>query len=132
MNAVPAALAAGVKLWVGVWEVDENKFNAEKGALEAAMRQYTPPSNWLAGVNVGSEALYRKEISASDLAQKIYDVKGMVQLSLGAPNAPVGCADTWTSWVDGANAPVIAASDVILMNGYVPPPEQLTSMRKLN
>lgn len=116
LTAVPAAQAAGVKLWAGVWEIDQTKFDNEKAALESAIRQYG--HDWLAGVNVGSEALYRKEITASDLATKIYDVKGMVQQSLGASNVPVGCADTWNSWVDGANAAVIAAVDVVMMNGF--------------
>jgi len=115
-NAVPAAQAAGVKIWAGVWAVDNAKFGREKAALEAVIRQYG--SGWLAGVNVGSESLYRKEISADSLAGYIYDVKGMVQVALGAPQVPVGTADTWTSWVDGANKPVITASDVILMNGF--------------
>jgi len=117
LAAVPAAINAGVKLWVGVWEIDDAKFGAEKAALQAAIQKYGA-AKWLAGVNVGSEALYRKEITANDLAQKIYDVKGMVQISLKASKVPVGSADTWTSWVDGANKPVIDASDVILMNGF--------------
>ena len=28
----------------------------------------------------------------------------MVQISLNSPQVPVGTADTWTSWVDPANA----------------------------
>jgi len=116
-NAVPAAINAGVKLWVGVWEIDDTKFGNEKAALQAAITKYGA-TKWLAGVNVGSEALYRKEITASDLAQKIYDVKGMVQIALKAPQVPVGSADTWTSWVDGGNKAVIDACDVILMNGF--------------
>ena len=73
---------------------------------------------WLAGINVGSESLYRKEIDPNLLAQRIYDVKGMVQIAYKATNVPVGCADTWTAWVDGANKPVITASDVIVVNAF--------------
>lgn len=92
-----------------MWAVDVNKFNAEKGALEYAMQQWG--TDWLAGVNVGSESLYRKEITPLDLAIQIWDVKGMVNEAYKA-GVPVGCADTWTSWVDGNNAIVIEASDV--------------------
>jgi len=70
------------------------------------------------GVNVGSEALYRKEIDPNVLAKYIYDVKGMTQIAYKATHVPVGSADTWTSWVDGRNKPVIDASDVILMNAF--------------
>ena len=70
------------------------------------------------GINVGSEALYRKDFDANTLAQYIWDVKGMVQIAYGATNVPVGTADTWTSWVDGNNKIVIEASDVALMNAF--------------
>lgn len=109
-NAVPAAIAVKAKLWAGVWAVDVNKFTAEKNALEAAIREHG--HDWLAGINVGSESLYRKEITGHDLAQQIYDVKGMVQISLGAPSVPVGCADTWTMWVHPNSTEVREAVDV--------------------
>jgi len=108
-NAVPAATQTGFKIWAGVWAVDKTKFGAEKAALEQAIKDHG--TGWLAGINVGSESLYRKEISASVLAEQIWDVKGMVQIAYGADVA-VGSADTWTSWVDGANAEVINACDV--------------------
>ncbi|KAI5815344.1 glycoside hydrolase superfamily [Pyronema omphalodes] len=117
-RAVPAALASGVKLWVGVWNVDDAKFGREKAALESAIRAYPDTSRWLKGINVGSESLYRKEISADKLAQQIYDVKGMVQIALNSPNTPVGTADTWTMWVHPDNKPVAKAVDVAIMNGF--------------
>jgi exo-beta-1,3-glucanase (GH17 family) len=87
-----------------VWNVDDAKFAAEKAALEAMLKAYPDTSKWLKGINVGSESLYRKEITADKLAQQIYDVKGMVQIAYGASSVPVGTADTWNQWVDGANA----------------------------
>jgi len=116
MLAIPAANAAGVKLWPTVWAVPYEKFTADKGALEQAIRKYG--TSWLAGVIVGSESLYREEIDPNQLASMIYDVKGMVQIALKAPSIPVGCADTWTSWEKGVNQPVINAIDYALMNGF--------------
>ncbi|KAI5843171.1 glycoside hydrolase superfamily [Tricharina praecox] len=116
--AVPAAKAAGVKIWVGVWNTPEDKFNAEKAALERALKAHPDTAKWLAGINVGSESLYRKDVQPWRLAEQIYDVKGMVQTAYKSPNTPVGTADTWTMWVDGANAAVIKACDVVLMNGF--------------
>jgi len=118
INAVPAARATGFKLWVGVWNVDDAKFGREKAALEQAIKKWPDTTTWLKGINVGSESLYRKDITAAKLAQQIYDVKGMVQKSLKSPHVPVGTADTWTSWVNGANAPVIKACDVVIMNAF--------------
>ena len=86
--------------------------------LSSEERDLIVDYRWLMGVNVGSEALYRKEIKPDVLAGYIYDVKGMTQIAYKATHAPVGSADTWTSWVDGANKPVIDASDVILMNAF--------------
>lgn len=120
-NAVPAAQAVGAKIWAGVWAVDAAKFTAEKNALEAAIRAHG--SEWLAGVNVGSESLYRKEITGEQLAQQIYDVKGMVQISLGASSVPVGCADTWTMWVHPNSTAVREAVDVRTIPKN--PPEKL-------
>lgn len=110
LNAVPAAIAVRAKIWAGVWAVDANKFTVEKKALEDAIM--ANGHDWLAGINVGSESLYRKEITGHDLAQQIYDVKGMVQISLGAPSVPVGCADTWTMWVHPNSTEVREAVDV--------------------
>ena len=59
-------------LWVGVWNVDDAKFGREKAALEAAIRAYPETTKWLKGINVGSESLYRKEVSAQKLAGQIY------------------------------------------------------------
>lgn len=115
--AVPEAIAAGIKIWVGVWNVPEEKFNMDKGALEAAIRNYG--TDWIAGINVGSESLYRKEIQPWRLAEQIWDVKGMVQIALNAPHVAVGTADTWTSWENGNdNHAVFDAVDVITMNGF--------------
>ena len=70
-NAVPAAIATGTKLWVCVWNVDDAKFAREKAGLEAAIREYPDTSKWLQGINVGSESLYRKDVTAQKLAGQI-------------------------------------------------------------
>jgi len=119
-NAAPAATRTGFKIWVGLWPGPENagqaKFEQEKGALEQAIK--ADGTGWLAGINVGSESLYRNETSPDTLASQIWDVKGMVQLAYGASDVFVGTADTWTSWVNGSNAIVIQASDVVIMNAF--------------
>lgn len=107
--AVPAAISTGTQLLVGVWTQDDGHFKREKDALESAIKRYG--QDWIIAISVGSEDLYRKEISASSLAQKIYDVRGMVR-AMGVKK-DVGHVDTWTAWVDGANTEVITASDFI-------------------
>lgn len=107
--AVPAAISTGTQLLVGVWTEDDGHFKREKGALESAIKKYG--QDWIIAISVGSEDLYRKEISASSLAHKIYDVRGMVR-AMGVKK-DVGHVDTWTAWVDGANTEVITACDFI-------------------
>ncbi|KAJ9645848.1 hypothetical protein H2201_008205 [Coniosporium apollinis] len=113
-NAVPAALATGTNLLVGIWTQDAAHYEAEKNALVAAINAYG--TSWILAISVGSEDLYRKETSAAVLAGQIYDVRGMVR-GLGVTQE-VGHVDTWTAWVDPANEAVIHASDFVGMDGY--------------
>jgi glucan endo-1,3-beta-D-glucosidase len=112
-NAVPAAISTGTKILVGVWAEDATHYQAEKDALEAAIKAHG--SSWILAVSVGSEDLYRGDTDANTLANQIYDVRGMVHQW---NNVKVGHVDTWTAWVDSANAAVITASDFLGMDGY--------------
>ena len=95
-NAVPAALNTGVKLLIGVWTQDDNHFNAEKQAVLDALARWPNWQDWLLAASVGSEDLYRKEVPAWQIAQKIYDVRGMLRDK--GVTVSVGHVDTWTAW----------------------------------
>jgi exo-beta-1,3-glucanase (GH17 family) len=114
-NAVPAAIATKTRLLVGVWTQDDNHYEAEKAALLSVIKQHG--HDWMLAVSVGSEDLYRKEVPASAIARKIYDVRGMLS-TVNAQSIKVGHVDTWTAWVDGANSEVIKACDFIGTDGY--------------
>jgi len=113
-NAVPAALATGSQILVGVWTEDDTHYNNEKQALLNAILQHG--SSWIIAVSVGSEDLYRGNTSPATLASQINDVRGMIR-SVGA-NQQVGHVDTWTAWVNSTNNAVITASDFVGMDGY--------------
>lgn len=116
-NVVRPAIDNNVKILAGVWTEDWAHFDREKNALNAAVTQFG--CDWLAGVSVGSEDLYRKETVASTLAMQIYDVRGMVRQYGGScAQVPVGHTDTWTAWVDPANQDVINAVDMLITDGY--------------
>jgi len=115
-NAVPAAIATGSQLLVGVWTEDADHYSAEKAALLAAIQQYGV--DWIVSVSVGSEDLYRGDTDANTLAQQIYDVRGMMSTVSGGSAILVGHVDTWTAWVDSANTAVIQACDFIGTDGY--------------
>lgn len=91
--AVPAAIATGTGILVGVWTEDAAHYTAEKNALQAAINAHG--SDWIIAISVGSEDLYRGDTTASALAQQIYDVRGMVR-AMGV-EAQVGHVDTWVS-----------------------------------
>lgn len=114
-NAVPAAIKTGTKLLVGVWTEDDSHFDAEKQALMQAVQQHG--KDWILAVSVGSEDLYRQEASPDVMAQKIYDVRGLLG-SIGAGDKRVGHVDTWTAWVDPANQAVINAVDWLGNDAY--------------
>lgn len=95
-NAVPAALNTGVKVLVGVWTQDDAHFGAEKAALLAALDRWPNWRDWMVAVSVGSEDLYRVEAPAWQIAQKIYDVRGMIRAK--GVQVPVMHVDTWTAW----------------------------------
>jgi len=115
-NAVPAALAHGVKLLVGVWAEDGNHYDAEKQALLNAINTFG--HDWILAVSVGSEDLYRADTHDEQLAQQIYDVRGMLTTVIPSDQMPqVGHVDTWTAWVTNATE-TIKASDFIGTDGY--------------
>ncbi|KAK0786762.1 hypothetical protein LTR02_009554 [Friedmanniomyces endolithicus] len=76
-NAVPAAIASGVQILVGIWAEDSTHYTNEKNALQAAINAHG--SDWIIAISVGSEDLYRGDTSASTLAQQIYDVRAYFQ-----------------------------------------------------
>jgi len=116
-NAVPAAVATGGQILVGVWTEDAEHYAAEKAALLSAVQTYG--FDWVLAVSVGSEDLYRGDTDANTLAQQVYDVRGMLSTVNGYSTAiQVGHVDTWNAWTDGANTAVITACDFIGMDGY--------------
>lgn len=115
-NAVPAALAAGLHILVGLDDTDSN-FENEKGALLAAVSDYG--WDWIAAISVGSESLYRGAIEPADLAAKIYDVRGMLEALSSYPGGiEVGHVDTTEVWFQTSNSAVTIACDFIGVDIY--------------
>ncbi|KAK4544669.1 hypothetical protein LTR36_003918 [Oleoguttula mirabilis] len=112
--AVPAAIATGTQILVGVWTEDSAHYTLEKNALEAAINAHG--SDWIVAISVGSEDLYRGDTTASALATQINEVRTIVR-DLGVTQQ-VGHVDTWTAWVNSTNEAVITASDFIGLDSY--------------
>lgn len=120
-NLGPAAQAEGFQVFFGIWPTDEAHYQREKDALKA----YLPniKESTVAGFLVGSEALYRKDLTAEQLAAKINDARSFIaglkdSEGNSYSNKPVGTVDSWNVLVAGYNAPAIQASDVIMANAF--------------
>ncbi|SCU86417.1 LAFA_0E00628g1_1 [Lachancea sp. 'fantastica'] len=120
-NIGPAAEKAGFGIFLGVWPNDDAHYAAEKAALQ----NYLPwiKSSTVRGILVGSEALYRGDLTASELSDKINDIRSFVaNIKDSQGNSysghPVGTVDSWNVLVDGANADVIKSSDIMMANAF--------------
>lgn len=120
-NIFPALEAKNFKLLLGVWPTDDAHFQAEQAALTTYLPQMS--KDVIRGITVGSEALYREDLTATELAAHINTVKDLLK-NINDKNGesyssmPVGTADSWNLWVAGYNAPAIEASDFILTNAF--------------
>ena len=130
ISAIPAAIATNTTLLLGLWaSAGSAVFDNEIAALKFAIAQYgTAFTSLIAGISVGSEDLYRnspigiKNLSGaganpSNIVSYIAQVRTAIQ-GTGASSAPVGHVDTWTAWVNGSNAAVIAACDFLGVDAY--------------
>ncbi|KAH7586676.1 Glycosyl hydrolases family 17 signature [Nakaseomyces glabratus] len=120
-NLGPAAEAEGFNIFLGIWPNDEAHFQAEKNALSSFLPNLK--SSTIAGFLVGSEALYRDDLTASQLADKINDIRNYVsKIKDSQGNSysgkQVGTVDSWNVLVAGYNAPVITASDFVMANAF--------------
>ncbi|KAL3233376.1 Glucan 1,3-beta-glucosidase [Nakaseomyces bracarensis] len=120
-NLGPAAEAEGFNIFLGIWPNDDAHFQAEKDALTAYLPKLKQST--IAGFLVGSEALYRNDLTAQQLADKINDIRSFVaniQDSQGQSYSgkQVGTVDSWNVLVAGYNAPAITASDFVMANAF--------------
>jgi exo-beta-1,3-glucanase (GH17 family) len=95
-NAVPAALATGVKILAGIWTENDTHYAAEKAAMLSALQRWPNWQAWLIAVSTGSEDIYRNEAPSSQITKKVYDVRGMLRGK--GVTVPVGHVDTWSAW----------------------------------
>lgn len=120
-NLSPALESKGFKAFLGVWPNDDAHYQAEKAALSAYLPNLSPSN--VRGILVGSEALYRGDLSASELADKINDIKSLIQGITGKDgnsfsSVPVGTVDSWNMLIDGSAQPAVEASDLIMANAF--------------
>lgn len=84
----------------------EASFNADTAALQSALTSGLLPHVY--AITVGSEALYRKSLTAQQLLSSIQSVQKMF------PTVKVGTADSWNKFADGTADPLITGGVKLL------------------
>lgn len=117
----PAAEDAGFQVMLGIWPTDSAHFDAEKQAL----KDYLPSisASTVKSFLVGSEALYRGDLTPQELASAISDIKDIVadikdKDGNSFSSVPVGTVDSWNVLVDYYSQPAIKAADVVYANAF--------------
>lgn len=116
-NMVQPAIDAKIPVLATVVanEANENRYELDKTALEDAIKLHG--CDWLIGVSVGSEDLYREEITSDRLVEQMNEVRSLIRNYQGnCQTIPIMHADVPQAWRRYKN--VIDASDVILLNAY--------------
>ena len=92
----------------------EDSYNKDKTALKAVLTD-GEHTDAVYAITCGSEALYRGDMKAKDLLDRINDMKKTF------PTVKVGFADSWNKFADGTADPLIQGGvKLMLVNTYHP------------
>ena len=106
----------GMKLWLGLWVSDIPKtFAAEQKEFEAMLEEGLLDDATIIGVHVGSEAIYREEVTAATAIANMEEIKAVL-VKNGKPDLPVSIADIGDIYE--ANPSLLAAVDVVSANAF--------------
>ncbi|KDO27286.1 hypothetical protein SPRG_07535 [Saprolegnia parasitica CBS 223.65] len=110
-----AAKKAGLQVWLGMW-VDAGNFHfaVEQAALETLVQAGAIDDATVIGIHVGSETLYRDDVSPETVIANIQTVKAYLRDH--KINIPVATADVIDKLVQ--YPAVIQAGDIVLANAF--------------
>ncbi|KAH9124708.1 hypothetical protein AeMF1_004571 [Aphanomyces euteiches] len=111
---VPAAKAAGLSVWLGMWiGKDGAGYDSEKAKLSSLISSNVI-DNTIAGLHVGSETVYRKDLTSKQAIAYMQEIKTLV---VGAGlSFPVTIADIGDSYMWYPE--LASAVDVISINQF--------------
>lgn len=120
-NLGPVAENKGFKVLFGVWPDKADILAGEKATLRAHLPQISRET--VSGILVGSEALYRKSMTAQKLAEVIGSIKTLLleikdKNGMSYGSVPVGTVDSWNELVDLGSTPAIKAVDFVFVNAF--------------
>ncbi|OQO02061.1 hypothetical protein B0A48_12535 [Cryoendolithus antarcticus] len=131
ISAINAAINTNTKILLGLWAsageaIVQNEIQAVLSAVDQYKSSFT---DLVVGISVGSEDLYRDSSIAVQQGNTLPGVGptvlvnyiGQVRKALAntaLSSKGIGHVDTWTSWVNGTDSPVIGAVDWIGVDAY--------------
>ncbi|GMM28884.1 glucan 1,3-beta-glucosidase [Martiniozyma asiatica (nom. inval.)] len=117
----PVVESEGFELTLGVWPTPSEKFQLEIETLQSILP--TLSKSTIMNVLVGSEALYRGDLTGEELADCISQVKSaLADIKDKDGNSygdiPIGTVDSWNKFVDGSANAAIEVSDTFYANAF--------------
>ncbi|KAL4150847.1 hypothetical protein PRNP1_010243 [Phytophthora ramorum] len=114
---VPAAIEAGLKVELGLW-VDSaaSSFAAEKAAFQTLLETGVVLSDNIMGIHVGSEAVYRGDVTAAEAIANLEEIRALCQANAGAASIPLTIADIGDTY--SAYPSMIEAVDYVSANYF--------------
>lgn len=120
-NLGPAAEQMGFSIFTGIWPTPMEHFEREK----AALREFLPTLKYdtVKAFLVGSESLYRKNLTAEELAGRITDIRSLLSelhdsQGVAWSTKEIGTVDSWNVLIDGYNSAVFEVSDLFMANAF--------------
>ena len=114
------AQTLGFQIFLGLWVgpdpgVVQNEINELKRLIQSQPSQFSPSTNYVLGVSVGSEALYRKDVTLEDIIDYKDEVKSAL-VDANLSEVPVTIVDISNTYV---GLPTLREEvDVIMMNNF--------------
>ena len=109
LHAIDALALPDMKVWLGVW-LGNNQTTNDRGlnAMNQLLQKYG--GDPFAGVIVGNEVLYRQDLTETELANILSDVRtNMTSMKIDLPLATSDLGDSWT-------APLVEDVDIVMSN----------------
>jgi len=114
-NIINIANKLNLNLWLGLWvSNDTDIFIREKTELINLINLNLINTSNILGINVGSESIYRNEITVDENINYMLDIKNL--LLLNKIYKPVSLIDTIDIYTD--NPIIIEKSDLIIINQF--------------
>ncbi|GMF52787.1 unnamed protein product [Phytophthora fragariaefolia] len=114
---VPAAIEAGLKVELGMWvDSSTSSFEAEKAAFQTLLETGVVTADNIVGIHVGSEAVYREDVTAAVAISNLKEIRTLCQANSGAASIPLTIADIGDTYT--AHPEMIEAVDYVSANYF--------------